>query len=110
MKNGRDERIEVLFRKAAPIDVPEARYPGFKPGTTVLPKGFVQKKGALPLPCDIIFERDVAVALRDGTIIYTDIFRPVGRTHLPAIVAWSPYGKEGGLTLLDDFPFRAGVA
>ena len=110
VKNGRDERIEVLFRKAAPIDVPEARYPGFNPGTTILPKGFVQKKGALPLPCEIIFERDVAVALRDGTIIYTDIFRPVGGTHLPAILAWSPYGKEGGLTLLDDFPFRAGVA
>jgi predicted acyl esterase len=110
VKTGADGRIEALFRKAAPIDVPEARYPGFKPGTTILPKGFVQKKGALPLPCEIIFERDVAVTLRDGTIIYTDIFRPVGGTHLPAIIAWSPYGKEGGLTLLDDFPFRAGVA
>ena len=110
VKTGMDERIEVLFRKAAPIDVPEARYPGLKPGTTVLPKGFVQKKGALPLPCDILFERDVAVTLRDGTVIYTDVFRPVGGANLPAIIAWSPYGKEGGLTLLDDFPFRAGVA
>jgi predicted acyl esterase len=110
VKTGVDERIEVLFRKAAPIDVPEARYPGFKPGTTVLPKGFVQKKGALPLPCDILFERDVAVRLRDGTVIYTDVFRPVGGANLPTVIAWSPYGKEEGLTLLDDFPFRAGVA
>jgi predicted acyl esterase len=110
VKIGGDERIEVLFRQAAPIDVPEARYPGFKPGTTVLPKGFVQKKGALPLPCDILFERDVAVMLRDDTVIYTDVFRPVGGTNLPALIAWSPYGKEGGMTLLDDFPFRAGVA
>jgi hypothetical protein len=110
VKTGVDERIEVLFRKAAPIDVPEARYPGFKPGATVLHKGFVQKKGALPLPCDILFERDVSVTLRDGTVIYTDVFRPVGGANLPAIIAWSPYGKEGGLTLLDDFPFRAGVA
>jgi len=104
-----NDRIEVLFRKAAPIEVPEARYPGFKPSMMVLPKGFVQKEGALPLPCDILFERDVAVTLRDGTIIYTDIFRPAGGTNLPAIIAWSPYGKEGGLTVLDDFPFRAGV-
>jgi predicted acyl esterase len=110
VKTGVDERIEVLFRQAAPIDVPEALYPGFNPGTTVLPKGFVQKKGALPLPSDILFERDVAVTLRDGTVIYTDIFRPVGGANLPAIIAWSPYGKKGGLTLLDDFPFRAGVA
>src|SRR5512137_660330 len=100
VKTDGDERIEVLFRKAAPINVPEARYPGFKPGTRVLPKGFVQKKGALPLPCDILFECDVAVTLRDGTVIYTDVFRPVGSTKLPAIIAWSPYGKEGGLTLL----------
>jgi hypothetical protein len=105
-----DERIEVLFRKAAPIDVREARYPGFKPGATVLPKGYVHRKGALPLPCDILFERDIAVALRDGAILYTDIFRPVGGASLPAIIAWSPYGKQEGLTLLDDFPFRAGVA
>ena len=94
VRTGVDERIEILFRKAAPSDVPEARYPGFKPGTTVLPKGFVQKKGALPLPCEIIFERDVAVALRDRTIIYTDIFRPADGTHLPAIIAWSPMGRR----------------
>jgi predicted acyl esterase len=104
-----NDRIEVLFRRAAPIEVPEARYPGFKPSMMVLPKGFAQTEGALPLSCDILFERDVAVTLRDGTVIYTDIFRPVGGTNLPAIIAWSPYGKEGGLTLLDDFPFRAGV-
>ena len=105
-----DERIEVLFRKAAPVNGPETRYPGFKPGTTVLRRGFVQKEGALPLPCDIIFERDVAVTLRDGVVIYTDIFRPVGGTNLPAIIVWSPYGKEGGLDNLDDFPSRGGVA
>jgi len=100
---------EVIFRKAAPIDVPEARYPGFSPGVTTLAKGTVIQKGALPLPCDILFERDVAVRLRDGTVIYTDIFRPIDAVNLPAIVAWSPYGKEGGTALLDDFPFRAGV-
>ena len=104
-----NEQIEVFFRKAAPIDIPKARYPGFKPGMTVLPKGYVHEKGALPLPCDIVFERDVAVTLRDGIVIYTDVFRPKGGTNLPAIISWSPYGKEKGNQLLDDFPLRAGV-
>ncbi len=100
---------EVIFRKAKPIDDPTARYPGFEPYQIVLTKGSVIHKGALALPCDILFERDVAVPLRDGTIIYTNIFRPVGMMNLPAIVAWSPYGKEGGTSLLDDIPDRYGV-
>ena len=104
-----DEEIEVIFRKVRPIDDTRVRYPGFKQETKVLLRGYVHKKGARPLPCDIIFERDVAVTLRDGVIIYTDIFRPASGTNFPAIVAWSPYGKEEGISLLDDFPFRAGV-
>ena len=99
----------MLFRKAKPIDDPTARYPGFKPGVTTFKQGMVVQEGALALPCDILFERDVAVPLRDGTIIYTDIFRPVGGTNLPSIVAWSPYGKAGGATVLDDLPDRYGV-
>ena len=43
---------------------------------------------------DILWERDVAVKLRDGTVIYTDIFRPVGARDLPAIIAWSLMGKS----------------
>ena len=44
----------------------------------------------------ICYDRDVAVALRDGTTIYTDVYRPEGATGVPAIVAWSPYGKRAG--------------
>ena len=104
-----NEKIEVIFRKASPIDAPEKRYPGFDQSVTTLTKGTVIKEGALPLPCDILFERDVAVTLRDGTIIYTDVFRPVSGTGFPALVAWSPYGKEVGVTILDDYPDRATV-
>ena len=99
----------VRFRKAKALDDPTTRYPGFKPSVTTLSTGAVVSAGALPLPCDILFERDLAVPLRDGTIIYTDVFRPVGATNLPAIIAWSPYGKAGGTTLLDDIPGRYGV-
>jgi predicted acyl esterase len=44
----------------------------------------------------IICEQDVEVKLRDGTIIYTDIYRPVDRTGIPAIVSWSYFGKRPG--------------
>lgn len=101
--------VEVLFRKSTPISDPEGRYPGFKPGTTVLRKGSVHRKGALPLPCDIVFDSDVAVPMRDGVTIYVDILRPAGSGKVPAIVAWSPYGKRGGYQTLDQFPRRAGI-
>ena len=101
--------IPVLFRKAKPLNDPTTRYPGFNPGVTMLAKGTVMQAGTMPLPCNILFERDVVVPLRDGTLIYIDIFRPVGETNLPAIVAWSPYGKQLGTTLLDDIPGRYGV-
>lgn len=48
------------------------------------------------LPVDIIFEKDIAVTLRDGTTIYADVFRPAGTGKVPVIIAWSPYGKSGG--------------
>jgi len=99
----------VLFRKAKPLDDPTTRYPGFNPRVTTLKKDAVVHEGTLPLPCDIVFEQDVAVPLRNGTIIYADIFCPVGGTNLPTIVAWSPYGKQLGTSLLDDIPGRYGV-
>jgi predicted acyl esterase len=103
------EQIEVIFRKAAPITDSKARYPGFKPSTTILPKGSVHGKGALPLPCDIVFERDVSAKVRDGTTIYANVFRPAGDQKVPAIITWTPYGKGCGYQTLDQFPGRMGV-
>lgn len=37
---------------------------------------------------------DVAVPMRDGVNILIDIFRPDTDVAVPAIVAWSPYGKH----------------
>ena len=45
------------------------------------------------MPCDIVWERDTAVKMRDGTSIFADIFRPTGDVRVPAILSWSPYGK-----------------
>lgn len=64
------------------------------------------------LGIDLQVDRDIGVTLRDGATIYVDVLRPADAIGpLPALVAWSPYGKgNGGNHDLAEFPFRAGVA
>ena len=83
--------------KVLPISAPRARYPGFKPGKWTLKAGLVRRAGARPLPVDIVFERDVAMQLRDGTTLYADVFRPANDARVPAIFNWSPCGGKLGL-------------
>jgi predicted acyl esterase len=68
----------------------------FEPGTRVLPAGFQTNPQFQPIPVEIVFEKDVAVTLRDGATLYVDVLRPVGSEKVPVIIAWSPYGKSGG--------------
>ena len=45
----------------------------------------------------IMCEQDVGVPMRDGAILYADIFRPADSgpdNPVPAILAWSNYGKR----------------
>ncbi|KAJ5190120.1 alpha/beta-hydrolase [Penicillium cinerascens] len=58
-------------------------------------KGLPESEKNAAFPVDTIFERDVAVTMRDGVKLYCDIFRPKGRSNIPAILIWSPYGKGG---------------
>jgi hypothetical protein len=44
----------------------------------------------------IICEQDIPVKMRDGIVIYTDIYRPVNKTDIPVIVSWGPFGKRPG--------------
>ena len=97
------------FRKALPLSAPRARYVGFAPGKTVLKKSTVRRQGEVELPCDIIVDRDVAVRLRDGITMYTDVFRPATEAPAPAIIGWGPYGKQLGGLWWDDLPGRGGV-
>ena len=94
------ENIEVAFRKAQPLDTKNrgielqtASEIEFKPGVSVLKKGRTIIENGIALPCDITRHRDVGVTMRDGATIYADIFLPVGTEVVPAILAWSPYGK-----------------
>ncbi|WNG28271.1 CocE/NonD family hydrolase [Cystobacter fuscus] len=68
----------------------------FEPGTRVLPAGFQIAPRFRSLSSEVVFEKDVAVTLRDGVTIYVDVFRPAGTEKVPVIVAWSPYGKSQG--------------
>jgi predicted acyl esterase len=68
----------------------------FDPGTRTLATGFKIAPQFQSLPVDIVFEKDVAVELRDGVTIYVDVFRPAGAGKVPVIVAYSPYGKGQG--------------
>lgn len=108
-KTAAGKDFPVPYRHALSIGADRARYPGFKQESIRLKAGTVRREGAMPLPCDILLDRDVAITLRDGTKIYADVFRPVKEGKYPAIMAWSPYGKEIGGQMLDDVPCRAGV-
>ena len=103
------DSIRVGLRRTLPVSAPRVRYPGFHPDTLLLKKGTIRREGCKPLPCDIRMLRDVAVRLRDGVTIYTDVFLPAKEGSYPAIMAWSPYGKEVGGQMLDDVPNRSGV-
>lgn len=107
MANG--ETVPVWYRKGQPLTTPRVRAVEHRRETIVLPAGSVRRQGAKPLATDILMEKDVPVTLRDGTVIYTDVFRPVEEGQYPALLAWSPYGKELGGQMLDDVARRAGV-
>ncbi|KAH7114915.1 Alpha/Beta hydrolase protein [Dactylonectria macrodidyma] len=58
--------------------------------TKVLPKGWTKDPGRRPLPIDLLFDKDIPIKLRDGTVL--------------------PYGKTGsGALTLDTHPFRVGI-
>jgi uncharacterized protein len=89
-----------IYVPTNPFEAGPARgiYSGFEPSRTTLAVGFQVAPMFLPLPVEIVFERDVPVVMRDGVTIYVDIFRPVGGEKMPVIMAWSPYGKAQGTT------------
>lgn len=109
LHNAQGEEMKVATRKALPVEAKRVRYPGFKQETLILKAGSIRREGAKALTCDILLERDVPITLRDGVTIYADIFRPTTGEACPALLAWSPYGKEIGGQMLDDVPARSGV-
>lgn len=68
----------------------------FETKETILKKGERIAPGFKPLDCDIRYLKDIPVKMRDGVIIYTDIFLPLTEEKVPTLIAWSPYGKSAG--------------
>jgi predicted acyl esterase len=88
--------IEVLQTSISPLTAEFARYEKFKPSVTTLPKGFRRTAENRHFDTDTLWERDIQIPMRDGTILYGDIFRPVITSEkVPILLVWSPYGKSG---------------
>jgi uncharacterized protein len=73
-----EAQFERIFRKGTPPT--EHKYPGHGYRMT-------REQG-------MIVERDVAVPMRDGVRIFIDLHRPEKKGKVPALVAWSAYGKH----------------
>ncbi len=43
----------------------------------------------------VVFERDVEVAMRDGTVLRANVFRPDDDDRRPVLLSLHPYGKDG---------------
>ncbi|KAI2997433.1 hypothetical protein CBS147346_8727 [Aspergillus niger] len=96
-----------------PIDKPTVGRNNYQPfgfREEVLPKGW-NKDGSRHLPCDIHASHDVGIQVRDGSTLYCDIYRPTDTTKpVPAILAWSPFGKKfNGISMLKFLPWGLGI-
>ncbi len=88
---------EIIWAPAIPPE--KGRHPGVNPRT--------ERKAGM------IIEYDVAVPMRDGVVIYADVFRPEAPGQYPPLIGWGPYGKHGfisydvmGNTGLNDADFN----
>ena len=91
--------MQRIYMPSRPLIPGGERYgllSNFDPGTRTLTAGTSLAPHFRTLPVDIVFDKDVAVTLRDGTVTYVDVLRPIAREKVPVIVAFSPYGKGQG--------------
>jgi predicted acyl esterase len=107
------ELIPGINVPLAPLKSPsikESRGTALNQRTTILRAGSRHARGAQPLACDILLQRDVPIQMRDGTVLRADIYSPADASDpLPTVLSMTPYGKSGGYWRLEMFPFRAGV-
>jgi predicted acyl esterase len=56
--------------------------------------GWMPAKRSAPLTGGILFDENVDITLRDGTILKADLFRPAGVGPVPVLVSWAVYIKD----------------
>ena len=91
-------KINGLDVETSPVVRPgsnEVPYASFGHCIKTLPQGHRQSSEFAAFKAETIFEKDLAVEMRDGVKLYCDVFRPAGEAKTPAIIIWSPYGKGG---------------
>jgi putative CocE/NonD family hydrolase len=60
---------------------------------------------------DVVVEKNIATAMRDGTLLRSDVYRPATPGRYPVLVQRTPYGKEmWPLTAATLDPVRAAAA
>ena len=42
----------------------------------------------------VLIQKDVAIPLRDGKKLYANVYRPAGKTNIPPIICYAPFGKH----------------
>ena len=119
MSNVKDMMIRKPSLKYRDVREYEGKYYDWEAGEHLLKKGTVVDEVFHPLEHDIRFIKDEQVPMRDGVKILTDVYLPVSGSEVaslsglevtspqnlktsepqnqyPAIIAWSPYGKNSG--------------
>ncbi|KAJ5363867.1 alpha/beta-hydrolase [Penicillium cataractarum] len=100
---------QVANLEIKPPTVGHNGYQAFNPRTETLPKGW-NGFNSRALDEDLIVQHDVAIRVRDGCTLYCDIYRPVTEEKVPAIVAWSPFGKKhNGINMMKKVRWGVGV-
>jgi predicted acyl esterase len=93
--------IPVLHKPSPKPHKIEARYNGINPGIATLPAGYKKEPDCRPFEVATIFEQNIKIPLRDGTVLRGDVFRPANKADVPVILTFSPYGKSGTGELLN---------
>jgi len=63
--------------------------------------GTVQLPANIPPRNDIVLENRVAIPMRDGIVLYADVYRPAGDERYPVLVSRTPYSTERFPTTYD---------
>ncbi len=58
----------------------------------------------------IVFDRHVPVPMRDGVVLYADVYRPAASGQFPVILQRTPYDKGGAVGSAAPFALRAAGA
>ena len=88
------ELIDKIYAKEL-IPTPIEEYEKLSDDEKKLRKPYPFNQRTYEVMPGVICEQDVAVPMRDGVVLYADIFRPADdAVKVPAILAWSNYGKR----------------